>query len=154
MEVIFVQVEYGKLVEVLFPSHSSTTPNRAGNEIYTPHSFGEVFCGRGIPHRRAAAGRTSCCCSSSCLYVLDPINRAKSLIVIPSCQPESRQNPSLPTLIHTDLHQPSCCSAESTQLGLMQCFEQYSYQHMLWKHLAQITSLQTCHVADMVSACP
>ncbi|DBA98618.1 TPA: hypothetical protein ACH3X1_014408 [Trebouxia sp. C0004] len=38
MEMISVQVEYGKLVDLMFPSHSSTTPNTAGNEIHTSHS--------------------------------------------------------------------------------------------------------------------
>ncbi len=66
---------------------------------------------------------------------------------------ESPPTPRSPTLVHTGLHQPGCLSAESTQHGFMQCFEQHSYQHMLPKHLAIITSLQSCHVADMFSAC-
>lgn len=62
-----VQVECGKLVEVLFPSHSSTTPNTAGNKIYTAHSFGDVPCGRGhhteeqkLVGRRAATPLLAC----------------------------------------------------------------------------------------------
>ena len=84
MEMISVQVEYGKLVDLLFSSHSSTTSNRAVNEIYTPHSFGDIPCGRGI-HRGAEAGRTLCCRSSSCLQALDVINRAENMIS--HCQP-------------------------------------------------------------------
>ncbi len=49
MDMICVQVEYSKLVDLLFPSHSSATSNTAGNEIYTPHSLGDTPCGRGLP---------------------------------------------------------------------------------------------------------
>ena len=45
--IIRVQVEHNKLVDVLFSSHISTTSNTAGNEIYTPHSFGAIPYGRG-----------------------------------------------------------------------------------------------------------
>ncbi len=56
MEIICVHVEYSKLVDLLFPSHSSTAFNTAGNEIHTAHSFGGISCGRETPHRRAEAG--------------------------------------------------------------------------------------------------
>ncbi len=56
------QVGYGKLVDLLFSRHTSAASNRAGNDVGTQYRSG-----RGISHRRAAAGRTLCCRSSSCL---------------------------------------------------------------------------------------
>ncbi|DBB15625.1 TPA: hypothetical protein ACH3X3_003837 [Trebouxia sp. C0006] len=53
------QVEYGKLVDLLFHSHSSTTSNTAGNDIDTPHSFGDTPCGKRTSHRRAEAAKLS-----------------------------------------------------------------------------------------------
>ena len=57
-----LQVECGKLMDLLFPSYSST-------ELAMMSA-----------HRRAAAGDTLCCRSSSCLKALRLINRAESVI--------------------------------------------------------------------------
>ena len=56
------QVVYGKLVDLWYSRHDSTTPSRAGNDVHTQYTSG-----RGIPRRRAEAGRALCCGSPSCL---------------------------------------------------------------------------------------
>ena len=66
---------------------------------------------------------------------------------------ESPRTARSPTVVHTGLHQLGCLSAENTQHGFTQRFEQRSYQHMLQKQLVEKTSLQSYHVAEMLSAC-
>jgi len=66
---------------------------------------------------------------------------------------ESPSTARSPTLVHAGLHQPGCLFAEGTQRSSTQRVEQRSYQHMLQKQLATTTSLQSCHVADMLYAC-
>ncbi len=73
MKMLSVQVDHCKVEDLLCSRHNF----RAGNDVRTQYT-----CGRGTPHTRAAAGRTLCCRSSSCL---DLINRVED--VISHCQP-------------------------------------------------------------------